>query len=116
MGSRRPKLAAVGLTRKWAFDALPALGSVARVEGTSIYIPAVDPDGYPSSIIICSGTPRVKIFNFVSSSPSRRTGLREAGRGLGVGPTKIGRGGWTSWVHQIAKPVRSVDGELCPDV
>ena len=30
-----------------------------------------------------------------------------------MGPTKIGRGSWTSWVHQIAKPVRSAAGELC---
>ena len=74
MGSRRFKLAAGALTRKWAFDALPALGSVARVEGTSVYVPAVDPDGYPSSIIIYSGTPRVKIFNSVSSPPSRCAG------------------------------------------
>ena len=74
MGSRRFKLAAGALTRKWAFDALPGLGSVARVEGSSVYTPAVDPDGYLPSIIICSGTPRVKIFNSVSSPPSRRTG------------------------------------------
>ena len=96
MGRRRLKLAAAALTRKWAFGALPGLKGVARVEGISVYTPAVDPDGYPSSIIICSGTPRVKIFNSVSSPPLRRTGLREAGRGLGMGPTKIGRGSWTS--------------------
>ena len=74
MGSRRFKLAAGALARKWAFDALPALRSVARVGGISVYTAAVDPDGYPPSIIICSGTPRVKIFNSVSSPPSRRTG------------------------------------------
>ena len=74
MGRRRLKLAAGALARKWAFDALPALGSVARVEGSSVYVPAVGSDGYPPSIIICSGTPRVKIFNSVSSPPSRRTG------------------------------------------
>ena len=101
------------MTRKWAFDALPALGSVARVGGSSVYTPAVDPDGYLPSIIICCGTPRVKIFNSVSSPPSRRTGLREAGRGVGMGPTKIGRGSRTSWVHLIAKPVGSAAGEVC---
>ena len=74
MGSRRFKLAAGALTRKGGSDGLPALGSVARVEGTSVYTLAMDPDGYPPSIIIRSGTPRVKIFNSVSSPPSRRTG------------------------------------------
>ena len=65
-------MAAGAFTRKWAVDALPALGSVARVEGSSVYVPAVGSDGYPPSIVICSGTPRVKIFNSVSSPPSRR--------------------------------------------
>jgi len=43
-----------------------------------------------------SGVPRAKISNPFSAPPSRRTGPREAGWVVGMGPAKRGRGSWAS--------------------
>ena len=42
--------------------------------------------------------PRAKISNPFSAPPSRRTGPREAGRVVGMGPAKRGRGSGAPWV------------------
>ena len=84
MGSRRLKSAAGALTRKWASDPLPALGSVARVEGSSIYLPAMGHDGQFASIIIRFGTPRGSKFSIPFSRRRRGAqGVERPGGGWG---------------------------------